>query len=154
MKIKHNWPVSNNQMSKPISEWDRAFWISVYFTWETEKDTFYHLDCKSCDKAGGPALNRGLPVLAWKIFLGVWSNFRQKTENVGGLHILFYFKSKQTRNSSVFGQNFSQRTLPLVALPNFLSIRDTSFSHFCLGANIRLRRQTWVEINYERAFLF
>ena len=29
MKIKHNWPVSNNQMSKPISEWDRAFWISV-----------------------------------------------------------------------------------------------------------------------------
>ncbi len=25
VKIKHNWPVCNNQMSKPISKWDRAF---------------------------------------------------------------------------------------------------------------------------------
>ena len=29
MKIKHNWPVFNDQMSKPISEWDGVFWISV-----------------------------------------------------------------------------------------------------------------------------
>ena len=101
------------------------------------KDTFYHLDCKSYDKAGGTGLNRGLTVLAWKIFLGFWSIFCQKPRTVAGLHILFYFKSKQNQNSLVFGQNFSQRTLPLVALLNFLSIRDTSFSHFCLGANIR-----------------
>ncbi len=25
VKIKHNWPVCNNQMSKLISKWDRAF---------------------------------------------------------------------------------------------------------------------------------
>ena len=31
IKIKHNWPVSNNQMSKPICKWDGAFWISVIF---------------------------------------------------------------------------------------------------------------------------
>ena len=29
MKIKPNWPDSNNQMSKIISKRDRAFWISV-----------------------------------------------------------------------------------------------------------------------------
>ena len=29
IKIKHNWLVSNNQMSKPISKWDQAFWITV-----------------------------------------------------------------------------------------------------------------------------
>ena len=89
-----------------------------------------------------------------RFFLVLGSIFLKKPTTVGGLHILFYFKSKQTHNSSVFERNFSQRTLPLVALPNFLSIRDTSFSHFCLGANIRLRRQKLVEINYERAFLF
>ena len=30
IKIKHNWPVSTNQMSKPISKRNQAFWISVY----------------------------------------------------------------------------------------------------------------------------
>ena len=29
IKIKHNWPVSTNQMSKPICKRNRAFWISV-----------------------------------------------------------------------------------------------------------------------------
>ena len=65
------------------------------------KDTFYHLDCKSCDKAGGPGLNRGLPVLAWKIFLGAWFNFSQKTENCWrpSYFILFQIKT----DSEFFG---------------------------------------------------
>ena len=41
MKIKHNWPVSNNQMSKPISEWDGAFWISVYIVVKAVKSLLF-----------------------------------------------------------------------------------------------------------------
>ena len=29
IKIKHNWSVSNNQMSKPITKQDRTFWSTV-----------------------------------------------------------------------------------------------------------------------------
>ena len=29
IKIKHNWPVYYNQMSKPITKRDRAFWNTV-----------------------------------------------------------------------------------------------------------------------------
>ena len=41
MKIKHNWHVSNNQMSKPISERVSATWITVNCSCFFLKSSFY-----------------------------------------------------------------------------------------------------------------
>ena len=40
IKIKHNWLVSNNQMSKPISKCNLAFWITVNWVKSRTKDFF------------------------------------------------------------------------------------------------------------------